>query len=145
MLKLGRVLAVQGQVLPSTLHNVSLVADVRLPDKNVEVRIKGESQIPKIGGKIRRVWMEPGNPAAFPPTIQAILNADLIVVGPGSLYTSIVANLLVPDLVDALRPAGPINSMFAMLPLNRVKRMNLPVKIMWKCLKNTSVHISLIW
>ena len=99
----GRVLAVQGQVLPSTLHNVSLVADVRLPDKNVEVRIKGESQIPKIGGKIRRLWIEPGNPAAFPPTLQAILSADLIIIGPGSLYTSLVANLLVPDLVEALR------------------------------------------
>jgi uncharacterized cofD-like protein len=99
----GRVLAVQGQVLPSTLHNVSLVADVRLPDKDVEVRIKGESQIPKIGGKIKRLWIEPGNPAAFPPTIQALLNADLIIIGPGSLYTSLVANLLVPDLVEALR------------------------------------------
>ena len=99
----GRVLAVQGQVLPSTLHNVSLVADVRLPDKNIEVRIKGESEIPKIGGKIRRLWIEPGNPAAFPPTIQAILSADLIVIGPGSLYTSLVANLLVPDLIEALR------------------------------------------
>lgn len=101
--EMGKVLAVQGQVLPSTLHNVSLVADVRLPDKNIEVRIKGESQIPKTGGRIRRLWIEPGNPAAFPPTIQAILNADLIIVGPGSLYTSLVANLLVPDLVDALR------------------------------------------
>ena len=101
--EMGKVLAVQGQVLPSTLHNVCLVADVRLPDKNVEVRIKGESQIPKIGGRIRRLWIEPGNPAAFPPTIQAILSADLIIVGPGSLYTSLVANLLVPDLVDAMR------------------------------------------
>ncbi len=101
--EMGKVLAVQGQVLPSTLHNVNLVADVRLPDKNVEVRIKGESQIPRSGGRIKRLWIEPGNPAAYPPTIQAILNADLIIVGPGSLYTSLIANLLVPDLVDALR------------------------------------------
>jgi uncharacterized cofD-like protein len=98
----ARVLAVQGQVLPSTLHDVSLVADVQLPDKKVEIQIQGESQIPKYGGKIIRVWLEPGNPAAFPPTIQAILNADLIIVGPGSLYSSIIANLLVPDLVDAI-------------------------------------------
>jgi uncharacterized cofD-like protein len=101
--EMGRVLAVQGQVLPATLHNVYLVADVHLPDKDTEVRIKGESQIALSGGRVRRVWIEPGNPAAFPPTIQAILNADLIVIGPGSLYTSLVSNLLVPDIVDALR------------------------------------------
>jgi uncharacterized cofD-like protein len=101
--EMGKVLAVQGQVLPSTLHNVCLVADVRLPDKNIEVRIKGESQIPKSGGRIKRMWIEPGNPAAYPPAIQAILNADLVIVGPGSLYTSLMANLLVPDLIDALR------------------------------------------
>jgi uncharacterized cofD-like protein len=52
---------------------------------------------------VRRVWLEPDNPLAFPPTVQAILSADLIVIGPGSLYTSILPNLLVPDLADALR------------------------------------------
>jgi len=99
----GKVLAVQGQVLPSTLKNVTLVADVKLPDKKVEQVIKGESKIGKLGGKVRRVWLEPSNPAAFPPTIQAILNAEVIIIGPGSLYTSIIANLLVPDLADAVR------------------------------------------
>lgn len=99
----GRVLAVRGQVLPATLHDVKLVAELLLPNKEHEVRVKGESQITEAHGKIQRVWLEPNNPLAYPPAIQAILNADLIVVGPGSLYTSLLPNLLVPDLADALR------------------------------------------
>ena len=99
----GRVLAVKGRVLPSTLHYVSLLADVVLPRALQEVRVSGESQIPKSSGKVRHVWLEPSNPPAFPLAIQAILAADLIVIGPGSLYTSILPNFLVPDLVQAVR------------------------------------------
>lgn len=99
----GRVLAVRGKVLPATLHDVRLVADIQLPDQNNEVLVKGESNIPQASGRIRRVWLEPSNPLAFPPAVQAILNAELVVIGPGSLYTSVLPNLLVPDLADALR------------------------------------------
>lgn len=99
----GRVLAVQGRVMPATLHDVKLVADVRLRGQAKDIQVKGESQISQAGGQIKRVWLEPGSPLAFPPTLQAILSADLIVVGPGSLYTSLLPNLLVPDLVEALR------------------------------------------
>ena len=80
----GRVLAVQGQVLPATLHDVKLVADISLPRRPSDVRVKGESKIPKAAGKIRRVWLEPNNPLAYPPTVQAILSADLILVGPAA-------------------------------------------------------------
>jgi uncharacterized cofD-like protein len=99
----GRVLAVSGRVLPSTLHDVQLVADIKLPNLVSEVRVEGESHIPETSGSIRRVWLEPSNPPAFPQSVHAILNADLIIVGPGSLYTSLLPNLLVPDLVEALR------------------------------------------
>ncbi len=99
----GRVLAVQGKVFPSTLHDVRLVAQVQMQESNKEVKVRGESEIPRKGGKIKRVWLEPNNPLAFPPTIQAILNADIIIVGPGSLYTSIIPNLLVPDISEAIR------------------------------------------
>ena len=99
----GQVLAVRGKVLPATLHDVRLVADIQLKDGTSEVRVKGESQIPTIAGRIRRVWLEPNNPLAYPPAVQAILNAELIIVGPGSLFTSVLPNLLVPDLSDALR------------------------------------------
>jgi len=99
----ARVLAVQGSVLPATLKNINLVAEVERPDDKVIVQVKGESEISQIGGKVRRVWLDPANPASYPPTIQAILGADLILVGPGSLYTSVIANLLVPDLVEAIK------------------------------------------
>jgi uncharacterized cofD-like protein len=99
----GKVLSVFGQVLPSTLHDVQLVADKALPHLMGEVRVKGEQHIPEIAGKVRRVWLEPNNPPAFPDAIQALLQAEMIVVGPGSLYTSILPNLLVPDIAAALR------------------------------------------
>jgi uncharacterized cofD-like protein len=99
----GRVLSVQGRVLPSTLNDVKLLADVVLPQSGNELRVMGESQIPQSPGTIRRVWLEPNNPPAFPQVIQAILSADVIVIGPGSLYTSLLPNLLVPDLAAAVR------------------------------------------
>lgn len=104
----GRVLGVKGQVLPSTLHDVKLLADVVLPHVTSEVRIKGESQIPRTNGRVRRVWLEPDNPPAFPQVIQAILAADLILIGPGSLYTSILPNLLVPDLLAAIKASRAV-------------------------------------
>jgi uncharacterized cofD-like protein len=99
----GRVLSVSGRVLPSTLHDVRLLADVMLPYLVSEIRVEGESRIPESTGKVRRVWLEPNTPPAFPEAVQAILKADLIVIGPGSLYTSILPNLLVPDISAAIR------------------------------------------
>ena len=99
----GRVLSVSGRVLPSTLRDVRSLADVMLPHLVSEIRVEGESRIPESTGKVRRVWLEPNTPPAFPEAVQAILNADLIVIGPGSLYTSILPNLLVPDISAAIR------------------------------------------
>src|SRR5450759_2995872 len=99
----GRALSVHGQVLPATLHNVKLVADVHLPHAQTEVRVEGESKIPMAAGRVRRIWLEPDDASAFPPVIQAVLAADMIIIGPGSLYTSILPNLLVGDLLEAIR------------------------------------------
>jgi uncharacterized cofD-like protein len=104
----GRVLAVRGRVVPSTLHDVRLNASVALPDAKGEVMVRGESQIPKAGGQISKVWLEPNNPLAFPPALQAIFSADLIIVGPGSLYTSLIPNLLVPEIAEALKASRAI-------------------------------------
>lgn len=99
----GRVLAVQGQVLPSTLTDVRLVASVEEVQKKRNIKIRGESRIPKANGQVKRLYLEPDSPPAYPPAIQAILSADLIIVGPGSLYTSLLPNLLVPDIRQAIQ------------------------------------------
>ena len=104
----GRVLSVSGRVLPSTLHDVRLVADMQLPDSVNQVRVQGESLIPQMAGRVRRVWLEPNDAPAYPPVIKAILNADMLVVGPGSLFTSILPNLLVQDLLGAVRASRAV-------------------------------------
>ena len=93
----GRVLAVRGDVLPSTLQDVVLCATVN------GGTIVGESQIPLQSAPITRVFLRPDTAEINPEAALAILNADLITVGPGSLYTSILPNLLVRGMVDALR------------------------------------------
>ena len=89
----GRVLNVRGQILPSTLEDVNLVA--RTTDGRT---IRGESAITAAHTEIETVGLEPQRPGAHPDAVNAVRNADLIVVGPGSLYTSVLPNLLVPDL-----------------------------------------------
>lgn len=93
----SRVLAVRGQILPSTLTNVTLSA-VTQDDETIH----GESQITERGSTIKKVFIHPENAQANPDAIRAILNADLIVVGPGSLYTSVLPNLLVHGIRRAI-------------------------------------------
>ena len=101
----ARVLAVRGRVLPSTLENVTLCAEVeqRHADGTISWRIvEGESNLPNAGGQIGRVFLKPGQPRAYPEVIRSILQADLIVAGPGSFFTSVMPNLLVPAIRDAI-------------------------------------------
>ena len=101
LLAAERVLALRGRVLPSTLADVVLEADILLPDGTLQ-RVVGESAIPEVNGRIQHVYLQPSQVKAYPAALQAIFQADLIVMGPGSLYTSILPNLLVPDLAEAL-------------------------------------------
>jgi uncharacterized cofD-like protein len=97
----SRVLAIRGQVLPSTLQNVTLVGELEVSGEPVN-RVEGESAIPLAAGAIRRVYLQPENAPAYPAAIRALLEADLIVLGPGSLYTSLLPNLLISELTQAL-------------------------------------------
>ncbi len=93
----SKVLAVQGQVLPATNIDVMLWAELEDGEK-----IFGESNISKSRKFISRIGYLPENPPALPSALESIKDADLIVLGPGSLYTSLLPNLLVPEIVDAL-------------------------------------------
>jgi uncharacterized cofD-like protein len=93
----SRVLNVRGRLLPSTLDNVTLVG--KMAD-GTEVR--GESAIPQARKRIERLALSPERPAPCTPAVDAIKAAQLIVIGPGSLYTSILPNLLVPEIADAI-------------------------------------------
>jgi uncharacterized cofD-like protein len=93
----SRVLAVQGQVVPATTADVRLWAEL----ENGE-RLEGESKIGKATSPIVRLGCTPERPPALPRALDAIATADLIVLGPGSLYTSLLPNLLVPELVAAI-------------------------------------------
>ncbi len=94
----SRVLAVQGQVVPATNADVRLWAEL----ENGQ-RIEGESVIGQAPSPIVRIGCYPDKPPALPRALEAISNADLILLGPGSLYTSLLPNLLVPELVDAIQ------------------------------------------
>jgi uncharacterized cofD-like protein len=101
----SKVLAVRGRILPSTMQMVTLCAELAEDTGNsrVQHQVLGESSIPKAGAPIERVFLQPDDIGGYGEAMQALLDANLIVVGPGSLYTSILPNLLVKDVTAALR------------------------------------------
>ena len=103
------VLSVRGRILPATL------ADLRLKARGQSGRTyDGESAIGESGEPLQDLSLEPAEPAAFPPAVEAIQGADLVLLGPGSLYTSIITNLLIPGIASAVHESGGK----VVLPLN---------------------------
>ena len=98
----GRVLAVRGQIVPSTLQNVTLCAVAG------EELLVGESNVPTAQGPIGRVFLVPERPPLNPEAELALVNAEMVIIGPGSLFTSILPNLLVDGMVEALRRSPAI-------------------------------------
>lgn len=95
--QMGQVLNIKGTVLPAANQRVTLHAE--LEDGSI---ITGESKIPLYGRRIRKVYVSPHNVEPLPETADKILGADLIIFGPGSLYTSILPTLLVQDICRAV-------------------------------------------
>lgn len=99
----SKVLAIRGQVLPVTFDDVRLSAVMHGGKK-----VQGESRITAAGGRIEKLVLEPASARANPEALQAIAKADAIVLGPGSLYTSILPNLLVPGVAQAVQRSGAL-------------------------------------
>lgn len=95
--EMSRVLNVHGRVLPAANQRLTLFAELESG-----VIVEGESKIPTYDQQIKRVFCKPDRVAALPEAIHAIEQADLIIIGPGSLYTSIIPNLLVDDIREAI-------------------------------------------
>jgi len=101
-----RVLNIQGRVIPATLEDVHLSAVVNVEGQLEPLTILGESNITEAGGKILEISLTPANVEAYTESVQAILDAGLVVIGPGSLFTSILPNLLVKGIAEALRASN---------------------------------------
>jgi len=99
----SKVLALRGQVIPSTLGDVTLVA--HYSDGSMVI---GEEQIPQARKPINRVSLAPQQPLATPDALKAIKEAQIIVLGPGSLYTSIIPNLLIKEITQEIAESEAI-------------------------------------
>ncbi len=103
LIETEQVLNIQGRVLPATLDDVHLTASIRVPGSPRLITVRGESQITSTGGIIEALRLDPPEARAYDESVQSILDADLVVIGPGSLFTSILPNLMVKGIAEALR------------------------------------------
>lgn len=94
----NRLLGCRGNVFPSTLEDVVLCGTTR---DGLEFR--GQATLGTGPCALSQVWLSPREPRAYAPAVRAILDADVVVLGPGSLFTSVIPNILVPDVLQALR------------------------------------------
>ena len=94
----------KGRVLPVVLEPLDIEADVAGLDDDPRLlrSVRGQVAVATTPGSVRRVRLHPANPAANPAAVEAILNADIVTIGPGSWFSSVLPHLLVPDIVAAL-------------------------------------------
>ncbi|MCG2677332.1 YvcK family protein [bacterium] len=99
----SKILAIRGQVLPSTLSDVSLQA--KMKDGRI---VKGEAAIPEAEGEIEEIFLAPSDAPSNPETLKAIKEAEIIIIGPGSLYTSVMPNLLTKGMIETIENSKAI-------------------------------------
>ena len=99
----SEILATRGHIYPSTTANIELEALMQ-----DGTRVRGETEITASKGRIEELALVPPNPAPLPQTLEAIAHADLITIGPGSLFTSLIPNLLVQGIPQAIRDSSAV-------------------------------------
>ncbi|MDR1470919.1 MAG: uridine diphosphate-N-acetylglucosamine-binding protein YvcK [Synergistaceae bacterium] len=126
--ELNRLLAIRGRVLPVTTETVVLHGET-----SDGKPLKGELEISDNGGKLKRMWLEPTSAKPLQDVIDAIPDADLIVLGPGSLFTSILPNLLLEEVSLAIRDSRAPKVYVANLMTQRgeTERMNISAHLDW--------------
>jgi uncharacterized cofD-like protein len=103
--QIGRLIGARGRVLPMSISPLDLIAEVRSVDLDDPVRrrrIRGQSAIAATAGRVTAIKVIPADPPACPEAVDAILQADAVILGPGSWFTSVIPHLLVPGLAEAL-------------------------------------------
>jgi uncharacterized cofD-like protein len=126
--ELNRLLAIRGRVLPVTTETVVLHGETE-----DGLMVKGEMGLSDNGSRMKRMWLEPSSARPLPDVINAITGADMIILGPGSLFTSILPNLLLEEVTLAIREADLPKVYIAnlMTQKNETERMNITSHLDW--------------
>ncbi len=113
--QVGRLLGALGRVLPMSLDPIDIEADVMMPGEDELTRVRGQVEVATCRGRLVAVHLDPQEPKACPEAVAAVEDADWVVLGPGSWFTSVLPHLLVPELRDAITTT----------PARRVVALNL--------------------
>lgn len=103
--QMGELLGIRGRVLPMALEPLDIEADVRADDGSVRL-VQGQWQVATCAGRVESVRISPDRPRVSQEVIAAIHDADWIIVGPGSWYTSVLPHLMIPEIAEAVRTSA---------------------------------------
>ncbi|MBO9520926.1 MAG: uridine diphosphate-N-acetylglucosamine-binding protein YvcK [Nocardioidaceae bacterium] len=98
----GSLLGARGRVLPMAVTPLDITADVALPGSHEVTVVRGQVEVATTPGEVLEVYLDPADPKACPEAVRALADADWVVLGPGSWYSSVIPHVLVPELRDAL-------------------------------------------